>query len=138
MLHKAQICRCSLDLIDAVWPDFLGISSQANAGNQERSFKPISVGSSAAPVPSQLVSTIANNECIDFKLLLPSNLALLTVIPSTSTQSIARIFSSKRSPITCFRDWASAWVVYASVVSKVAPGNLPDLISYMLDNYRSS
>ena len=53
-------------------------------------------------------------------------------MPSTSTQSIARIFSSKLSPRTCFKDWASAWAVYVSAVSKVAPGNLPDLISDML------
>ena len=53
-------------------------------------------------------------------------------MPSLSTQSIARLITSKLSPVSCFRDWESAWAVYASVVSKVAPGNLPDLISYML------
>ena len=85
---------------------------------------------SVALVPSELVGVIANNEYIDFKLLLP--LAWLSVMPSLSTQSIARLITSKLSPVSCFRDWASAWAVYASVVSKVAPGNLPDLISYML------
>ena len=117
---------------NTVWPSFLGMNSQMNAVNQEPSFKPISVGSSVAPVPSELVGAIANNEYIDFKLLLPSNLACLSVMPSLSTQSIARLITSKLSPVACFRDWASAWAVYASVVSKVAPGNLPDLISYML------
>ena len=51
------------------------------ADSEERSFKPISVGSSVAPVPSELVGAIAKNEYIDFKLLLPSNLALLSVMP---------------------------------------------------------
>ena len=117
---------------NTVWPSFLGMNSQMNADDQELSFKPISVGSSVAPVPSELVGAIANNEYIDCKLLLPSNLALLPVMPSVSTQSIARLITSKLSPVSCFRDWASAWAVYAYVVSKVAPGNLPDLISYML------
>ena len=117
---------------NTVWPSLLGMNSQMNAVNHEPSFKPISVGSSVAPVPSELVGAIANNEYIDFKLLLPSNLAWLSVMPSLSTQSIARLITSKLSPVSCFRDWASAWAVYASVVSKVAPGNLPDLISYML------
>ena len=103
-----------------------------NADNQELSFKPISVGSSVAPVPSELVGAIANNEYIDFKLLLPSILALLSVMPSVSTQSIARLITLKLSLVSCFRVWASAWAVYPYVVSKVAPGNLPDLISYML------
>ena len=116
---------------NTVWPSFLGMNSQMNAVNQEPSFKPISVRSSVAPVPSELVGAIANNEYIDFKLLLPSNLAWLSVLPSLSTQSIARLITSKLSPVSCFRDWASAWAVYASVVSKVVPGNLPDLISYM-------
>ena len=103
-----------------------------NADDQELSFKPIHVGPSVAPVPSELVGVIANNKYIDFKLLLPSNLALLSVMPSVSTQSIARLITSKLSPVSCFRGWASAWAVYAYVFSKVAPGNLPDLISYML------
>ena len=82
---------------NTVWPSFLGMNSQMNAVNQEPSFKPISVGSSVAPVPSELVGAIANNEYIDFKLLLPSNLAWLSVMPSLSTQSIARLITSKLS-----------------------------------------
>ena len=117
---------------NTVWPSFLGMNSQMNAENQELSFKPTSVGSSVAPVPSELVGAIANNEYIDFKLLWPSNLAFLSVMPFVSTQSIARFITSKLSPVSCFRDWASAWVVYAYVVSKVAPRNWQDLISYML------
>ena len=81
-----------------VWPSFLGMNSQMNADNQELSFKPISVGSSVAPVPCELVGAIANNEYIDFKLLLPSNLALLSVMPSVSTQSIARLITSNSLP----------------------------------------
>ena len=117
---------------NTVWPSFLGMNSQMNADNQEPNFKPISVGSSVAPVPSELVGAIANNKYIDFKLLLPLKLALLSVMPSLLTQSIARLITSKLSPVSCLRDWASAWAVYASIVSKVAPGNLLDLISYML------
>ena len=83
---------------NTVWPSFLGMNSQMNADNQELSFKPISVGSSVAPVPSELVGAIANNEHIDFKLLLPSNLALLSVMPSVSTQSIARLITSNSLP----------------------------------------
>ena len=78
-----------------VWPSFLGMNSRMNADNQEPSFKPISVWSSVTPVLSELVGAIANNEYIDFKLLLPSNLALLSVMPSLSTQSIARLITSK-------------------------------------------
>ena len=55
----------------------------------------------------------------------------MSVMPSVSTQSIARLITSKLSPVSCVRDWASAWVVYAYVVSKVAPRNWQDLISYM-------
>ena len=33
-------------------------------------FKPTSVGSSVAPVPSELVGAIANNEYIDFQITL--------------------------------------------------------------------
>ena len=117
---------------NTVWPSFLGMNSLMNAENQELSFKPTSVGSSVAPVPSELVGAIANNGYIDFQITLPSNLAFLSVMPSVSTQSIARLITSKLSPVSCFRDWASAWVVYAYVVSKVAPRNLQDLISYML------
>ena len=78
---------------NTVWPSFLGMNSQMNADNQEFSFKPIFVRSSVAPVPSELVGAIANNEYIDFKLLLPSNLALLSVMPSVSTQLIARLIT---------------------------------------------
>ena len=73
---------------NTMWPSFFGMNSQMNADNQELSFKPISVRSSVAPVPSKLVGATANNEYIDFNLLLPSNLALLSVMPSVSTQSI--------------------------------------------------
>ena len=71
------------------------MNSQMNADNQELSLKPIFVGSSVAPVPSELVGVITDNEYIDFKLLLPSNLALLLVMPSLSTQSVARLITSK-------------------------------------------
>ena len=53
---------------NTVWPSFLGMNSQMNAENEELSFKPTSVGSSVAPVPSELVGAIANNEYIDFQI----------------------------------------------------------------------
>ena len=56
---------------NTMWPIFLGTNSQMSADNQELSFKPISVRSSDAPVPSGLVGAIANIEYIDFKLLYP-------------------------------------------------------------------
>ena len=117
---------------NTVWPSFLGMNSQMNAENQELSFKPTSVGSSVAPVPSELVGAIANNEYIDFQITFTLELGFFVGYASVSTQSIARLITSKLSPVSCFRDWALAWVVYAYVVSKVAPRNLQDLISYML------
>ena len=50
--------------------------------------------------------------------------------PLISLQSLSRIPSSKLAQIQSFTDWGTAWPVYASVIGKINPARLPDLIEY--------
>ena len=68
---------------------------------------PLAVVSSISPVPAELVHLISQNSYIDFKYLLPTNLSVISSLPSISLQSLARISASKLVPINSFRDWAA-------------------------------
>ena len=89
---------------------------------------PLAVVSSNSPVPAEL-HLISQNSYNSFKYLLRMNLSVISSLPSISLQSLAHMFASKLVQINSFRDWA-AWGVVASVMGKIHPNWLPELIQY--------
>ena len=87
---------------------------------------------SVPPVPAELVDTISQNSYLDFKFLLPSNLAVISSLPGISQQNMSRIPPSRLKSIRSFRDWSAAWAVYASVVSQLSPAKYQDLLAYFI------
>ena len=93
---------------------------------------PLSITPSLPPVPAELVNLVAHNQFVDFKYLLPANLTVIAAQPLISLQSLSRISSTKLAQIQSFRDWGAAWAVYTSVIGRINPARLPDLLEYFL------
>ena len=89
------------------------------------------MSTSLPPVPGYLVGKIVNNEFVDFVLLRPCN---LTKLPSSEPNSgqLAKLFKVDLLPVETFSEWAEAWAVYAGVLARKAPGNMPSLVGYFL------
>ena len=84
----------------------------------------ISVMSGLPPVPGYIANMIQKNKYVDFALLRLCNLNSLPTVEPTGIQ-LARLLRTDLKPIESFVDWAEAWGVYAALVSKMAPKNLP-------------
>ena len=67
---------------------------------------------------------------MDFKFLLPTNLLVIAAQPLVSLQTLTRIQSSKLAEVKTLIDSSASWAVYASIIGKISPTRLPDLIEY--------
>ena len=83
--------------------------------------KVMEVAPSVPSVPAELVDMISQNSYVDFKFLLPSNLAVIASLPAISQQSMSRILPSRLKSISSFRDGSAAWTGFASVVCQLSP-----------------
>ena len=81
-----------------------------------------------SPVPAELVNLVAQSQFPDFKFLLPANLTVIATQPLISLRYLSRVPSSKQ--IQSFKGWGAAWSVHASVIGKINPAFLQDLIEY--------
>ena len=75
--------------------------------------KAMQVAPSVLPVPAELVDMISKYSYVDFKFLLPANLAVIAPLPAISQQNMSRISPSRLKSISSFRDWSAAWGVSA-------------------------
>ena len=75
--------------------------------------KAMQVAPSVPPVPAELVDMISKYSYVDFKFLLPANLAVIASLPAISQQNMSRIPPSRLKSISSFRDWSAAWAVSA-------------------------
>ena len=93
---------------------------------------PLSITPSMPPEPAELVNLVAHNQFVNIKYILPANLTVIATQPLISLQCLSRISSTKLTQIQSFRDWGAAWAVYTSVIGRINPARLPDLIEYFL------
>ena len=115
--HSMQQLSTAQNLSNSVLPEFA---------------VPLAVVSSVPPVPAELVYLISQNSYTDFKFLLPTNLSVISSLPSISLQSLAHLPAFKLTPINSFRDYAAVWGVFASIMEKIHPIHLPELIQYFV------
>ena len=110
-------------------------SALAIGGSSQPSLPAVSVSTSIPPVLGYLVGKIVNNEFVDFALLRPCS---LKKVPSSEPNSgqLAKLFKVDLLPVEAFSEWAEAWAeawaVYAGVIARKAPGNMPSLVGYFL------
>ena len=107
-------------------------STVSQSGLSLLHLKAMQVAPSVPPVPAELVDMISQNLYVDFKFLLPANLAVIASLPAISQQNMSRIPPSKLKSISSFRDWSAAWGVSASVVCQLNPAKYQDLLAYFI------
>ena len=87
---------------------------------------------SVPPVPAELADMISKYSYVDYKFLLPANLAVIASLPAFSQQNMSRIPPSRLKSISSFKDWSAAWAVSASVVCQLNPAKYQDLLAYFI------
>ena len=90
--------------------------------------KAMHVAHSVPPVPVELVDMISQNSYVDFKFLLPANLAVIASLPAISQQNMSRIPPSGLKSIRSFRDWSAAWAVFCFSRMSTKPSQISGFI----------
>ena len=91
----------------------------------------LAVAANYSHVPSYLVNLIVVSLCVDFTLLLPTNLSKLPTCMPDNVQ-LGHFLGSDLAKILNLRDWSDAWAVYTAVLSKNFPEKVLDLLAYYL------
>ena len=86
------------------------------------------VAPSVPPVPAELADMISKYSYVDYKFLLPANLAVVASLPAISQQNMSRIQPSRLKSINSFKDWSTAWAVSASVLCQLNPAKYQGFI----------
>ena len=86
---------------------------------------------SVPPVPAELADMISKYSCVDYKFLLPANLAVIASLPAFSRQNMSRISPSRLKSISSFKDSSAAWAVSASVVCQLNLAKYQDLLGLL-------
>ena len=79
------------------------------------------------PVPAELVNLVTQNQFELYLLPAKFDCDCCPTIDITLKIPISRL-----AQIQSFRDWGAAWAIYTSVIGKINPARLPDLIEYFL------
>ena len=104
------------------------IQFQPPAGSHYKEGCSISIGAATPPVPPKLVERIKTGDFIDMAELLPDRMGTSkSSMVDESTKSKVR-----RRPVSSIIEWVQCFNTYLSVMCRICPEKIPDLLAYQM------
>ena len=104
------------------------IQFQPPAGSHYKEGCSISIGAATPPVPPKLVERIKTGDFIDMAELLPNRMGTSksSMVDESTKQKV------RRRPVSSIIEWVQCFNTYLSVMCRICPEKIPDLLAYQM------